>query len=254
MFATLIALLSSIAAAQVPEAPPVTDLATLHRWLLQLKSGDSRDDAIREFSRIQPGEDRESIDLLILGLRDPNPYVREYSARCLVKLGPAGKSAIPELSRLLVDKRLREGVLEWGALALAAMWPESARAIECALWSNDDEVRNAIGVHLIRVPESVMVGPFHVESGFLGPTANPHLARRFAGWMTHQDPEVRYRAVRALHHLGVDAGLAIESLLQLIDREKRFKFDDGVQARARILKEAIATLRDTGSSDVVAAP
>ena len=123
----------SIASAQVPDLPSqVTDRDTLHRWLLQLKSRDAQvvDDAIRFFPRINPdAEDAETIVLLTLGLKDRNAYAKKYSAGCLIKLGPAGAAAIPELEAMLTDAELQGGVREWASRALVGMWPRSEEAM-----------------------------------------------------------------------------------------------------------------------------
>jgi HEAT repeat protein len=258
---TALLLSTSVSAmAQLPEAPPsVTDRATLHRWLEQFKSydpkvrRDARAAAIlaREFPRIEPAKDRETVELLTLGLNDPNAYVRLFSAGCLVKLGHAGVAAIPELEERLTDKGLKGNIRVWASEALAQMYPESVEAFERALLNDDGDVRNAVGKFLIRVPERAAGGPLRFESGFLGPAANPQLAGRFAVLMSDRDPEVRYRAVRALSHLGVDAELAIEPLLQLICCEQhRLAPGEAFVERAKTLALAVATLGETGTSDL----
>jgi HEAT repeat protein len=119
-----LALLAKVAVASIDGSPDKAALAV--RTALLDKKLDLRATAVRILVEIGP----EVVDLPALQklIQDRNEATREAAARCLGKLGPAAREAVPRLVRLLFD----DGVVEVriaAATALGDIGPSALSAV-----------------------------------------------------------------------------------------------------------------------------
>jgi len=111
-----------------------------------LKSEDAllRVNAAASLIKIEPSLNKESLKILLDGLKDSRSYVRNSSIRAIGQMGQDAKEAIPELARALKDED------KWcrltAAHALEGMGSDAKRAVPAlyeALKDEDERLRKA---------------------------------------------------------------------------------------------------------------
>ncbi|MGE3806225.1 MAG: HEAT repeat domain-containing protein, partial [Gemmataceae bacterium] len=141
---------------------------------------------------------RSGLTILLEGLKDKDPSVRDHTLTALGQLGPLAKPAIPEMVRCLADPST--SVSHSAQFALQSVGPEAAPAVLACLKSDDAKVRRAAG-RTIRWMRDLPVEPL-IEA------------------LRSDDPYVRYSAAQALFSLGPQAKPAAAELIKrLSDRE-----------------------------------
>lgn len=161
----------------------------------------TREAAVMALMRCGPAGEtalvEKGLPILIAGLTDPTPAIREHSAGSIARMGEKGRPAADKLWVLAADP---DGFVRGAAYdALKEIRPESSRPYAALLAHKDARVRDHASEHASDFPK-------------LPPEAAPDLAKV----LKDANPQVRAAAASALVLLGKAAKPALDNLLKAI--------------------------------------
>lgn len=168
------------------------------------------------------------VPLLVAGLTDSDPGVRDHSARALGAIGPKAKAAVPALKDCLRDKNA--SVRRAASFALESFGAEAVPALLEGLKSRNVTMRREVAGVLrwgrVKIPVASLIEALRDE-----------------------DPRVRYCCVCALGYLGPEAKDAVPELIKKLNdmkmirgSEEKSSEDVVVETLARIGAEAVPAL------------
>jgi HEAT repeat protein len=178
----------------------------------------------------------EVTPLLVQGLKDPDPQYRLRAGMFLINLGPAARSAVPDLRTALENKEPVVRIL--AAIALARINPLTEGIVPIlrdGLAFNDYAVREQV-LHAIQsmgpaarelVPDLIRILKNKSEGQFRSLAANvlqnrniPPVAEEmesvFAALIKDSDPQVRATAMRSLGQMNLKDKALLTTLVEML--------------------------------------
>jgi HEAT repeat protein len=163
------------------------------------------------------------IPALIVALHDEDNTVRQSAAEALEHFGAAAKKAIPELLALMQNEDKAKDpygfIASAAASAIGGMGPVAGNVIP------------ELEKYLEKNPSAAAAA-----LGRIGPTTLSTLRTA----LKHDNREVRYYAVRAMHYLGPEAAEAVPDLIVSMDDQGEYMRSSSIQALGAIGPAAIA--------------
>ncbi|MBI5883910.1 MAG: HEAT repeat domain-containing protein [Elusimicrobia bacterium] len=220
-----------IAAVDRMGPPPEKEMDTLRRWLEDADPG-KRATAASALGLLRSSASFAVPDLLGLGRKDPDPWVRQQAMLALSRAGPAAQAAVPSLRQDLSSPN-----------------PESAGNAATALSGIGSGAVVAVGdlISLAERPDTQASIPAIKALGDIGPPANaavlpllrllkdpqrrasckaalqkigappPSVIPELQTFLSDPDPDLREWGARELGWLGKDAKAAVAALIRMID-------------------------------------
>lgn len=168
------------------------------------------------------GMDSAVVQALITGLRDPDVYVRKFSAQSLGAMKANAKDAVPALAGLLNTASEKKENQQTAASALGKIGAPSLDALQTAL--KDTSKQSVVREKIIEA------------LGDLGKVSKPAVPEIMEAL---KNTELRFSAAVALGKIGPEASEAKESLTTIVENKK--ERDKAFREAAQIALKKIQT-------------